>query len=83
MNLYQVFYSSYDWGCFVFDVSRNRAKMRVAHHFGFDYVDARCKTLKKGINLRLPMIVDSDMDEGYNLVLRLGFHYTDEYGEEI
>lgn len=79
MNLYMVLDSNYDWCCFAFDTSRNRAKMRVAESFGIDYIDMRCKTLKKGINIPVPMLVTHPDDEGYDIVLNCGYHYaTDE-----
>ena len=79
MNLYQVMDKNYEWGCFVFDVSRNRAKASVAEHLGEDYVDMRCKTLKKGVNVPMPTIVDSEDDEAYQMVLACGYkYYSDE-----
>lgn len=78
MNLYQISDRNYEWSCFVFDETRNHAKMRVADHFGEDYLDMRCKTLKLCVNVSEPMIVDSDTDEGYSEVLRCGFYYREE-----
>lgn len=79
MNLYMVLDSNYDWCCFAFDTSRNRAKMRVAESFGVDYIEMRCKTLKKGVNVSVPMLVTYPDDEGYDIVLSCGYHYaTDE-----
>ena len=48
LNLYMVTDSNYDWCCFAFDTSRNRAKLNVAEEFDYDYTEMRCKTLKKG-----------------------------------
>jgi hypothetical protein len=85
MNLYIVYDSNYDWGCFVFETTRNKAKKRAAEHFFMDYIDMRCKTLKKGVNFPYPKTVDSEDDEGYSTVLALGHHYANEaemYSEE-
>ena len=81
MNLYNVMDKNYEWGCFVFAPSRNRAKVLVAEHFNEDYIHLRCKTLKKGINMDQCLIVDCPEDTGYDLVLKLGFHYPTQ--EEI
>lgn len=79
MNLYQVADAQYEWCCFVFDVSRNRAKASAAEYFGCDYIDMRCKTLKKGLqSVQIPTIVDSDADEEYKVVLECGYRYYDE-----
>lgn len=78
MNLYQVWDANYEWCCFVFDVTRNRAKMQVAESYGEDYINMRCKTLKKGVNVPAPMLVDSDTDDGYELVLQYGYRYASE-----
>lgn len=85
MNLYQVCDKSYEWVCYAFDVSRSRAKMSVAESFGFDYIDARCKTLKKGVNRPYPSIVDDDTSEGYDIVLECGYRYwaEEELAEEV
>lgn len=83
MNLYMVSDADYEWCCFAFDTSRNRAKMRVAEHFGMDYVDMRCKTLKMGVNVQVPMLVDCETDKGYDKVMECGFFYVDEEGEAI
>jgi len=82
LNLYIVMDANYEWGCFVFDASRNRAKMRVAYEFGADYIDMRCKTLARGVNMDFPMLVDCPEHEGYDLVERLGFHYGTDEEEE-
>ena len=81
MNLYMVLDINYDWCCFAFDVSRNRAKMRVAENFGCEYTEMRCKTLSKGVNVPIPRLVETDTDEGYDVVLACGYHYATE--EEI
>lgn len=83
-NLYMVLDANYDWCCFAFDISRNRAKMRVAKEFGCEYTEMRCKTLRKGVNVPLPMLVDSPDAEGYDMVLACGYHYKteeEEWGE--
>ena len=68
--------SNYDWCCFAFDTSRNRAKKSVADEFYCDYIDMRCKTLKKGVNVPAPMLVTHPEDKGYDLVLNCGYHYA-------
>ena len=78
MNLYMVLDANYDWCCFAFDTSRNRAKKRVADEFFCDYIDMRCKTLKKDVDISEPMLVTHPDDNGYNIVLGCGFHYADE-----
>ena len=75
MNLYMVLDNSYEWCCFVFDTSRNRAKKRVADEFYCEYIDMRCKTLKKGVNIPIPMLVTHPDDNGYDMVLNLGYQY--------
>ena len=78
MNLYMVLTSQYDWCCFAFDVSRNKAKIAVAQEFDCEYTEMRCKTLKKGVNILSPMLVTDDESEGYEIVKSLGY----EYGED-
>lgn len=81
VNLYQIFDKHYEWCCFAFDVSRNQARARAAEHFGEDYIDMRCKTLKNGVNVEMPTIVDSELHKEYKTVLECGFHFYSE--EEI
>lgn len=85
MNLYMVLDSNYDWCCFAFDTSRNKAKLSVAKEFGNEYTEMRCKTLKKGVNVPLPMLVTHPDDNGYDIVKNCGYEYaTDEqYGGDI
>ena len=78
MNLYMVTDSNYEWCCFVFDTSRNRAKLWVSNHFDESYISLRCKTLRKGINLSQPMLIDDPASEGYNLVLECGYRFATE-----
>ena len=79
MNLYMVYDGNYDWCCFAFDTTRNRAKMRVAREFDCEYTDMRCKTLKKGVNIPAPMLVTHPEDKGYDIVQACGYSYgTDE-----
>lgn len=78
MNLYMVTDSNYEWCCFVFDTSRNRAKLQVSKYFDESYISLRCKTLKKGINLSQPMLVDYPEAEGYDIVLDCGYHFATE-----
>lgn len=78
LNLYMVMDSQYDWCCFAFDISRNKAKLSVAQEFDYEYTEMRCKTLKKGINVSLPMLVTHPDDKGYDIVKACGF----EYGKE-
>ena len=75
--------NNYDWWCFVFDTSLNRAKKRVADEFYCDYIDMRCKTLKKGVNISIPMLVTHPDDNGYDIVFDYGFHYATEDEEWI
>lgn len=84
MNLYIVLDANYNWGCFVFEKTRNRAKAAVARHFDMDYTEMRCKTLKRAVNVDYPMIVDCETDQGYDMVLACGYHYMkDEENETI
>ncbi len=80
MNLYKVMDANYDWCCFVFETTRNRAKLRVAESLGQEYIDMRCKTLKKGVNVPRPMTVDDETAEGYDMVVQCGYGYS--YEEE-
>ena len=75
MNLYMVQDASYEWCCYCFDITRNKAKMRAASHFGLDFVDMRCKTLKKGVNVPEPTLVTHEEDEGYNMVRLCGYYF--------
>lgn len=75
MNLYMVLDNNYEWCCFAFDTSRNKAKKKVADEFYCEYVDMRCKTLKKNIDVSAPMLVTHPNDKGYDIVLSCGFHY--------
>ena len=77
-NLYSVCAADYEWSCFVFDISRNKAKMRAAAHFGENYINMRCKTLVRGVNFPTPVVVDCETDEGYEMVLQCGFRYMTE-----
>lgn len=78
MNLYQVLDKNYEWCCYVFDVSRNSAKARVAESYGEDYINMRCKTLTKGVNVPIPMMVDDEESMGYDIVLKCGYRYVGE-----
>ena len=79
MNLYMVLDSNYDWCCFAFDTSRNKAKLSVAREFGSEYTAMRCKTLKKGVNVPAPMLVTHPDDNGYDIVKNCGYEYeTDD-----
>ena len=75
LNLYMVLDSDYDWCCFAFDTSRNRAKLSVAQEFGYEYTDMRCKTLRKGVNVSLPMLVTHPEDKGYEIVQNCGYEF--------
>ena len=83
MNLYMVLDNNYDWCCFAFDTSRNRAKKSVADEFYCDYIDMRCKTLKKDVDISTPMLVTHPDDKGYDIVLSCGYHYATEEEEWI
>lgn len=79
MNLYQVWDKHCAWSCFVFDVSRNRAKASAAKVFDEDYINIRCVTLRKGISkIQNPKVVDSETDEEYQVVLECGYRYYDD-----
>ena len=78
MNLYSVSDNSCDWCCYIFETTRNKAKMRCAKHFFFDYIDARCKLLKRGVNVPEPMIVDDEDCPGYDVVLKCGYKFLQE-----
>lgn len=78
MNLYCVWDSNYDWCCFAFDSSRNRAKKLVADFFDMDYIEMRCKTLRKGVNVPFPTIVTCEDDFGYDCVKDCGFSFATE-----
>ena len=79
VNLYMVLDANYDWCCFAFDTSRNKAKLSVAREFGNEYTEMRCKTLKKGVNVPSPMLVTHPDDNGYDIVKNCGYEYgTDE-----
>ena len=82
MNLYMVSDSDYEWGCFVFETTRGRAKAWVAGHFGYPYIDMRSNLLVHGVNVPTPMLVDCDDDPGYAEVLRCGYHFSTEEEEE-
>ena len=71
VNLYMVLDSNYDWCCFAFDTSRNKAKLSVAREFGNEYTEMRCKTLKKGVNVPVPMLVTHPDDKGYDIVKKI------------
>ena len=70
-----------NWCCFVFDVSRKKAKLWVANYFDERYLSLRCKTLRKGINCPYPLIVDCETAEGYDLVLNCGYRFANENDE--
>lgn len=78
MNLYGVFDSNYDWCCYVFENTRNKAKLRVATEVGQDYTDMRCKTVRKGVNFPYPKTVFDENSEGYDIVLECGVRYLTE-----
>ena len=75
MDLYLVYDINYDWCCFAFNSSRNRAKLSVSKEFGTEYIDMRCKTLKKGVNVSEPMLVTHPDDYGYDIVKNFGYEY--------
>jgi hypothetical protein len=49
--------------------------MRVAEEFGIDYIEMRCKTLKKGVNVPIPTLVTHPDDKGYDIVQNCGYSY--------
>ena len=78
MNLYCVQDDTYDWCCYAFDSSRNRAKKMVADFFDMEYIAMRCKTLQKGVNIPISTIVSCENDFGYDIVKKCGFSFTTE-----
>lgn len=78
MNLYCIWNKDYEWCCFVFETTRNRAKHRGASYFGERYIDMRCQTLKKGVNMPTPHVVDDIDAPGYDMVLKLGYSFAEE-----
>lgn len=76
-NLYLVMDSNYDWCCFAFETTRNKAKLIAANEFDCDYKDMRCKTLEKGVDISRAMLVTCEEDDGYNLVKELGYEYRE------
>lgn len=81
MNLYLVWDKQYEWCCYVFAVSRNQAKLMVAELFSQEYIDMRCKTLRKGLcNPQEPATVDYTDDYLYEIVKQCGYEYTEEEG---
>lgn len=78
MNLYCIWDRDYEWCCYVFETTRNKAKERASGYFGEEYIDMRCKTLKKGVNVPVPHVVDSDTAPGYDMVLKLGYSFAEE-----
>lgn len=78
MNLYNVMDKNYEWSCFVFAPTRNKAKCMVADHLFQDYIDLRCRLLRRGLNTPLPLVVDCPEDTGYDLILKCGYSYMNE-----
>lgn len=79
MNLYNVMDKNYDWGCFVFAPTRNKAKTIVSKHFDQEYIDLRSTLLKRSVsNPSYCLVVDCPEDKNYYLVEQLGFSYNDE-----
>ena len=78
MNLYSVTDKTYDWCCYVFATTRGRAKALGASYIGVDYIDARCSTLKRGVNFSQEMVVDDTDSPGYEMVLKCGYEFADE-----
>ena len=86
MNLYRVTDWTYDWCCFTFDTTRNKAKLAVAKEFDIDYVDMRCKTLVKDVKeTNEPSVVYSEDHKDYPIVKKLGYKYDtpEEYEEWV
>lgn len=52
MNLYKVMPITYDWCCYIFAETRNKAKSMLVGHFDDDnkYIDFRCETIKKNVD---------------------------------
>lgn len=78
MNLYSVCNKDYEWCCYVFETTRNKAKERGSGFLGERYIDTRCKTLNKGVNVPTPHVVKSTDDPGYEMVLKLGYSFAEE-----
>ena len=82
MNLYRVSDTDYTWCCYIFETSRNRAKLAVSKEFDFDYIDARCKTLAKNVGeIKEPVLIYDEECDGYEVVTRLGYRYAQEETE--
>lgn len=78
MNLYCVRDKDGEWQCFVFESCPARAKMRIVDLYGGEYINMRCRTLKKGVNIDAALIVDSTKHEYYPIVQELGFSFERE-----
>ncbi len=74
MTLYVVGPNDYRWQCFVITTTHNRAKNEVAKHFGLDYMDMRCRIIKKDVGNE-ELIIDDDTAAGYEIVLENGEKY--------
>ena len=83
MNLYQVWTSEYDWCAYCIAPTRSKAKLMVAHEFGEEYTDMRCKTIRKGVNAGFACVIDSELHPLYHFVTEFGCCYVDENGEDV
>ena len=75
MNLYLVNSLFHGYSCFVFDSTRNKAKYIVSREFDDEYIDMRCFTLVKGLDVPAMIVTCSD-DDGYDIVKSFGYEYT-------
>ena len=78
MNLYIVYSCESEWGCYCFARSANKAKMLVAHEMDDEYVNMRCKMLRRGVNEPWEVAVVSEDDEAYAYVKQCGFEYKED-----
>jgi hypothetical protein len=76
MNLYLVYPLKGDWGCYVFEESRNKAKMSLVNYFDNNetYIDFGCKTIQRDVGGE-PQICDMDCSR----LQELGVWYNFEY----
>ena len=72
MNLYKVSDASYAWCAFTFAVKANYAKLMVAHEFNEEYINLRCKTIKKDVGGE-PEVCDGNSER----LLECGAQYAE------
>ena len=57
MNLYLVHSCESEWGLYCFAHSANKAKMLVAHEMDDEYINMRCETIRRGVNVPFEVVV--------------------------